>query len=384
MPLAPSGVELGDDQRLLIEAAREFARDYLLPLDRQWDIDESSLTPCLPRLSEMGLLSITLPEDVGGLGGSYRTYAGILHELAYASASVAVAVSVHSMVGNILKKNAEEPQQTRWLENWGDPAHLSAFAISEAGAGSDAGATATAAVERDDGFVVTGEKMWISNGMSARWFMTLVRIKGGKNDGALTALMIDGQSEGFQRTKITGKMGIRGSDTAVIHLNELFVPRAHLLGQVGQGLKVFLSTLNEGRIGIASQATGIAEACFDEMVSYAKSREQFGQPIGKFQAIADMIADSKVELAASQELVWKAAGCVDQGDQSPSASSMAKLYASETANRIAYRAVQVHGGAGYVHECRVEQLYRDARITTIYEGTSEIQRFVIARELDEP
>jgi alkylation response protein AidB-like acyl-CoA dehydrogenase len=176
-------------------------------------------------------------------------------------------------------------------------------------------------------------------------------------------------------------MGIRGSETAAINYTDTFVPNRFLIGEVGDGLEVFLSSLNLGRIGIAVQATGIAEACLDEMVSYARQREQFGRPIGSFQAVGNMIADSAVELEAAKALVWRAARMVDKGEADRYASSMAKLYATEVANRIAYRAVQVHGGTGYVRECRVEQLYRDARVTTIYEGTSEVQRIVIARGL---
>jgi alkylation response protein AidB-like acyl-CoA dehydrogenase len=176
-------------------------------------------------------------------------------------------------------------------------------------------------------------------------------------------------------------MGLRGSDTAVISLDNVFVPESYLLGAEGEGMKVCLSALDGGRIGIASQATGIAEACLDEMVSYAKQRVQFGRPIAEFQAIQAMIADSAVELTASRELTWRAAALVDAGRPDPSASSKAKLFATESANRIAYRAIQIHGGSGYVKEFRVEQLARDVRATTIYEGTSEVQRIVIAREL---
>jgi hypothetical protein len=194
-------------------------------------------------------------------------------------------------------------------------------------------------------------------------------------------MMIDGNDAGVQRTKIRGKMGIRGSETAVVHYDNVFVPDAYMLGEPGEGLKVFLTTLNEGRISIAAQASGIAEACLDEMVAYARQRHQFDRPIGKLPAIQNMIADSAVELEAAKLLIWRAAASADAGAPDRSASSMAKLYASEAANRIAYRAVQVHGGSGYVNECRVEQLFRDARVTTIYEGTSEIQRLLIGRAL---
>jgi alkylation response protein AidB-like acyl-CoA dehydrogenase len=176
-------------------------------------------------------------------------------------------------------------------------------------------------------------------------------------------------------------MGIRGSETAVISFNDTFVPDSHVVGEPGKGMAVCLKSLGRGRVGIAAQATGIAEACLTEMVSYARQREQFNQPIGKFQAVGNMIANSAVDLEAAKALVWRAAASVQWGEDDRRATSMAKLYASEAANRIAYRAVQVHGGSGYVNECRVEQLYRDARVTTIYEGTSEIQRIVIGREI---
>lgn len=352
-----------------------------MPLDRKWDEDESSVAEVLPSLGQMGLLNMLVPEEIGGLGCSHRTYGAILHEIATCSASTAVTISVHSMVGSIVSKFAPEPLRTQCLSEWGCAESFAAFALSEAGAGSDAAAARCSAVKVDGGYHVNGEKMWVSNGINSRWFLTLVRLEGAPKRESLCALLIDGNEPGIERTKIQGKMGIRGSETAVTNYTDMFVPDSHLLGKHGQGLEVFLSTLNEGRIGIAVQATGIAEACLDEMISYARQREQFGRPIGKFQAVANMITDSAVELEASKALVWQAAHKVDAGETDRRASSMAKLFASEAANRIAYRAVQVHGGAGYVRECRVEQLYRDARVTTIYEGTSEIQRIVIAREL---
>lgn len=381
MGLAPPGVELDSDESMLIDAAREYARSELLPLDRSWDRDESSVVEVLPQLGEMGLLSLVLPEELGGVGCSYRAYAAILHEIARYSPSVCVTLSVHNMVGSILSAYLAEPERTSWLTQWSKPEGFSAFALTEAGAGSDAGATMTTAIETGDGFRITGEKMWITNGITARWFLTLVRLEGTQRQEGLCAVLIDGRDAGVERTKIEGKMGIRGSETAVIHLTDVHVPRSRLIGERGRGLQVFLSTLNEGRIGIGAQSTGISEACVDEMVSYSRQREQFGQPISSFQAVGEMLADSKVELEASKALVWSAACKVDSGESDRRASAQAKLYASEAANRIAYRAVQIHAGTGYVNECRVEQLYRDARITTIYEGTSEIQRIIVAREL---
>ncbi len=381
MSLMPGGVTLSHDEDLLLQTVREFARAELLPMDRAWDVDETSVAEVLPRLAAMGLLSLCLPEALGGLGCSYRLYSAILHEISSWSASTGVTLSVHNMVAGMVGHCAREPKRTEWLSHFSEPAHFCAFALSEAGVGSDAAAVRTTATEADGGFRVSGEKMWITNGLSARWFLTLVRLNGAPQGQELCALMIDGNEAGITRTKIRGKMGIRGSETAVIHFNNVLVPQDQRLGEIGEGLDVCRSTLNEGRIGIGVQAAGIAEACLNEMVSYARQREQFGQPIGKFQGVADMIAESAKELEAAKVLLWNAAGRVDAGAVDRYASSMAKLYATEAANRIAYRAVQIHGGTGYVHECRVEQLYRDARVTTIYEGTSEIQRRVIASGL---
>ncbi len=321
------------------------------------------------------------PEEVDGLGCSYRTYSAILQEIAYASPSTAVTISVHNMVGLVVDRFADPSLRRSWLELWGDAKNFGAFAISEANAGSDPGASLTKAGRNGDNFILSGEKMWITNGLTARWFVTLARTLPGVGKSGLSLLMVDGESKGIDRAPIHGKMGIRGSETAVIAFDGVVVPATHLLGEEGAGLSASLAALDGGRIGIAAQAAGIARACLDEMISYAHEREQFGTKIAGFPAIQQMIADSHVELAAAKELIDFAAWSKDMGRDDRSASSKAKLYATEAANRIAYRAVQLHGGMGYVNECRVEQLFRDARITTIYEGTSEIQRVVIAREL---
>lgn len=381
MPLLPTGAQLNSDQAALIEAVRSFAEHELLPLDRKWDLEESSVAEAIPKLSEMGLMNLLIPAELGGLGCDYRTFAAIIHELAVWSPSTAVTVSVHNMVGRIIQTFVAGTLQTELLNAWGTPDCLGAFSVSEAGAGSDARSIQATVRETSDGFRISGEKMWVTNGMSAAWFFVLARLEGAPQEQSYCTFLVRGDSQGLSRDKIHGKMGIRGSETAVIHFDNVQVPRDHLVGDRGKGLLVCLSTLNGGRISIAAQASGIAEACLNEMVSYARQREQFGRPLGKFQAIGAMIADSAVELEASRLLIWRAASTVDAGHTDRSASAMAKLYASEAANRIAYRAVQVHGGTGYVRECRVEQLYRDARITSIYEGTSEIQRIVLARAL---
>jgi alkylation response protein AidB-like acyl-CoA dehydrogenase len=370
-----------EDQGFLINAARDYARRELTERDRVWDQDESSMVEVLPQLADMGFLNLTLPEEAGGLGCDYTTYAAILHEVSYAAPSVSVVISVHNMVGMVVAAHAAPPVREQWLRAWGRADSLSAFALSEANAGSDPAGTRTRADRVPGGYRLNGEKMWITSGLSARWLLTLVRTGSGSGKEGLTAVMVDGQAPGIERTKIVGKMGIRGSETAVIAFSDVFVPESHRVGDEGEGLGVLLAALDGGRIGIASQATGIAQACLDLMVDYAKQREQFGTPIANFQAIQCMIADSAVELAAAQGLIQFAAAKLDAGQPVPAASAKAKLYATEAANRIAYRAVQVHGATGYVREHRVEQLYRDARVTTIYEGTSEVQRIIIARDL---
>lgn len=371
-----------DDQRLLLESVRRFSREQLLAADRRWDLDESSMYELLPAAADVGLLGLMLPEDLGGLGCDLRTYAQIIRELAYASASMAVTVAVHSMVTKILCRDARDPWRSEWLGRLAGADHLTAFAISEADAGSDPSSSRTSAKQAPGGYRVTGSKMWVTNGTQARWFVVLVRTDADQPGATgLSALLLDGNSPGLERDKIRGKMGIRGSETSLLVLNDVFVPRDRLLGEEGWGMEVCLGALDEGRIGIASQALGISQACLDLMVAYAPQRVQFGQPISQFQAVRNMIADSAVDIEVSRQLIDQAAWYVDRGRKKPRACAEAKLYASEAANRIAYRAVQVHGGSGYVRDSRVEQLFRDARITTIYEGTSEIQRHVIAKEL---
>lgn len=380
-----------EDHRILVDAVREFARAELIERDREWDRTEDSCCQQIDRLYEMGLLALRVPEELGGLGCPMVPYAHIIRELAYAAPSVAVTAAVHNMVAEIVNMYAADEVKQTLLPKLTQPGNLAAFAISEPNAGSDPAGAKTRAEQAPGGWKLHGAKMWVTNGITGRWFVVLARIGGGGTlhpdghgsaaPGDLSMFLMDAEQPGVARTPIHGKLGIRGSETAEMALDGVFVPDDHLLGGPGWGLRIALSALDGGRIGIASQAVGIAEAALDLMIQYSKQREQFGEPIANFQAIQWMIADSKTELLASQQLIDKAAWLKEQGRPFMQVASMAKLYASEAANRIAYRALQSHGGYGFVREFRVEQLYRDARITSIYEGTSEIQRKVIAREL---
>ncbi len=380
---------LSEDHQLLVHTVRDYARGELLARDRAWDKTEESCCALLPELAEMGLLGLRVPEEFGGLACPMVAYANIIRELAYASPSVAVTLSVHSMVADIIRRFAAEGVRERVLRELTQPDSLTAFAISEPDAGSDPAAARTRAEKVPGGWRLSGNKMWVTNGLAGRWFVVLARTANEGTPDDLSMLLMEANQEGVERLKISGKMGIRGSETAEMALTGAFVPEDHVLGRPGDGMKIARSGLAGGRIGIAAQAIGIAQACVDEMIAYAKQRRQFNRPIADFQAIQWMIADSATELTAAQLLMEQAAAKKDDADRAERAgepassvsreSSMAKLYASEAANRIAYRAVQIHGGSGYVNDFRVEQLYRDARITSIYEGTSEIQRLVIAR-----
>lgn len=372
---------LAEDHQVLVDGVREYARGELLTRDAEWDRAETSCCEKLAQLYEMGLMGLRVPDEHGGLEIPMIPYAYIIRELAYASPSVAVTVSVHSMVCEAIRMFAADALRRRVLATLTAPGNLSAFAISEPDAGSDPASAKTRAETCDGGWRLYGNKFWVTNGVAGRWFIVLVRTgdEGSRRD--LSMMLLDTHQDRVERQLIKGKMGIRGSETAEMALDGAFVPREHLLGELGDGMKIALSALDGGRIGIAAQAVGIAQACTDEMINYARERRQFGRPIASFQAIQWMIADSQTEIDAAQALIDRAAATKEAGLPFTRFASSAKLFASEAANRIAYRAVQVHGGSGYVNDCRVEQLYRDARITTIYEGTSEIQRLVIAREL---
>jgi alkylation response protein AidB-like acyl-CoA dehydrogenase len=365
----------------LVAAVREYARAELTPRDIEWDRTEASCCTALDRLFEMGLMGLRVPEAQGGIECPMRAYAHIIRELAYAAPSVAVTISVHSMVCEALRLFAAPAVRDELLRQLATGGQLSAFALSEPEAGSDPTAARTRAERVPGGWKLNGTKMWVTNGLTGRWFVVLARTEETGRSRAFSMLLMDAEQPGVTRRPIHGKMGIRGSETAELALEDVFVPDEHLLGQRGDGLKIALSALDGGRISIAAQAVGIAEACRDLAVDYARQREQFSRPIADFQAIRWMIADSHTEIAAATLLFERAADLKEAGRPFTAEAAMAKLYASEMANRVAYRAVQIHGGYGFVNECRVEQLYRDARVTTIYEGTSEIQRHVIAREV---
>jgi alkylation response protein AidB-like acyl-CoA dehydrogenase len=374
---------LNEEQTLVRDMARGFAEQELLPRatqhDRQGAIDPAILERC----RELGLFGLTVPEQYGGAGLGNVALSLVLEELNRACASTGVTLSVHnSLIGAPITKWGTEDQKRRFLPKVASGEWIGAYCVTEPNAGSDAAAIACGARLEGDHFVVDGRKVWVTNGGWAGVFLTYVRTDASAPKGkGISALLIPRDAPGVAIGKPEKKCGIRGSSTVEVEFSGVRVPRANLLGPLNGGLPIALDTLDSGRIGIASQSVGIARACLEASIKYSKEREQFGQPIGQFQAIQWKLADMSTRIDASHLLVMQAAWLRDQGQRCSQQAAQAKLFASQTANFCADECLQIHGGAGYTDHFHVERLFRDARITEIYEGATDIQRLVIARAL---
>ncbi len=360
--------------------ARDFAKKELEPYACERDRHETFPADVIRKMGELGLMGMMVPPEYGGSGAGAVSYSLALQEIAYACASTAVTMSVANLSTEPLLRFGSEEQKERYLLPLAAGEKLGAFAITEPDAGSDPSSMTTRAEEKDDHYLINGRKIFITNGGYADLINLIARTDPQKGNRGLSAFLIEKGMEGFSVGKKEEKMGLRASDTVELVFDDCRVPKENLLGRKGQGFKVAMTALDSGRIGIASQSLGIARACLEEAVHYSQDRRQFGRTIGSFQAIQWMIADMATHIEAAYWLVLSAADRKDQGIPFTREASMAKLFASELANRAAYKALQVHGGYGYMSEYKVERLYRDARVTTIYEGTSEVQRIVIARE----
>ena len=373
--------DLSEEQQMVQNAVREFAQNEIAPVAREYDEQEKFPREQLKGLAELGLLGMIIPEEYGGAGFDSVSYALALEEIAKADSSVAVIVSVTNSVCcyPILSFGTGEQKQ-KFLVPLAKGEQLGAFCLSEPQAGSDATNQKTRAVEDGDSFILNGTKSWVTNGGEADVYLTMAVT--GEKDGRkeITAFLVEGGTEGLTVSSVEHKMGQRASQTCEMSLTDIKVPKANVLGERGGGMKVAFSSLDNGRIGIAALSVGIAQAALDEAKNYAKDRTAFGQPIAEFQAIQHKLADMATEIEAARLLTLRAASMKDAGNkQTGTYASMAKLFASETANRVCAEAVQIHGGNGFSRHYNVEKYYRDARITTIYEGTSEIQRIVISR-----
>lgn len=373
--------ELTEEQKLIQDAARGYARERIAPRAHEIDRDQKIPAEVLDGLAELGLFGVNIPEALGGAEAGVLAYHLAMREVAAACASTAVTMAVTNMVGEVIAHFGTDAQKQRYNPRLcSGELRAGSFALSEPEAGSDPGAMRTTATRDGDGWILDGAKQWITSGDFAGVFVVWART-GGSGTRGISAFLVDADAAGVTVGRHEDKMGLRGSSTTALHFEECRIGGDALLGELGGGFKIAMMALDGGRIGIASQACGIAEAALAEMIAYAKDRKTFGKPIADYQAIQWMIADSRTELDAAILLTQRAAWMKERGDRFGTQAAMAKVYASEAAGRICDRAIQVHGGYGYTKEYPVERYYRDVRVTRIYEGTSEIQRIVISRSL---
>ena len=372
--------QLTSEQKMVRLMARDFAKRELEPYACERDKNEIFPAEVIRKMGKLGLMGMMIPPEYGGSGAGTVSYSLALQEIAYACASTAVTMSVANLSTEPLLHFGNEEQKEKYLLPLASGEKLGAFAITEPDAGSDPSSMITSAEEKDDHYLINGTKVFITNGSYADIINLIVRTDPQKGNRGLSAFLIEKGMPGFSVGKREKKMGLRASDTVELVFDDCRVPKENLLGKKGQGFKVAMTALDSGRIGIASQSLGIARACLDEAVNYSRNRRQFGRAIKSFQAIQWMIADIATQIEAAYWLALSAANSKDMGVPFTKEASMAKLFASELANRAAYKSLQIHGGYGYMADYKIERLYRDARVTTIYEGTSEVQRIVIARE----
>lgn len=370
---------LTQEQRLFRSVAREFLDREVVPHRMAWDRMESVDTAILPKLGEMGFFGLTIPEEYGGFGGDYLTYAIGMEELGRADSSVRGIVSVSSgLVGKVVLSHGTEEQKQQYLPGISAGTLLGCFGLTEPDSGSDPASLSTQAVRDGDDWVLDGQKMFITNASWAQVCLVFART-GGPGPKGISAFLVPTDSPGFEARDIHGKLGLRGQATSEISLTGVRVPHSAMLGAPGEGFAIAMHSLDKGRVSVAAGCVGIAQACLEAVVTYVTQREQFGRKIATFQLVQGMIADISVETDAARLLAWRAADLIDRGEPFGLAASKAKYYASETAVRAANAAIQCFGGYGYIDEYPVQKFMRDARVMTLYEGTSQIQKLLIGR-----
>ena len=373
--------DLTDEQRAIGELARDFAEREIAPSIVRWDKEHAFPRELYTKLSAVGLMGMLVPERFGGVGSDYVSYALAIEELARVDAGTAVTLSVHSMICAAIAQLGSSAQQAAWLPRLGGGDAIAGFALTEPDAGSDAAAIRARARRDGDAYVLSGRKQWCTNGGFAAVTMAMFRT-GGAGAKGISAFLVDMAAPGVRVERVTEKLGIHTSNTVDLAFDDMHVAAGEaLLGPEGAGLSSALGTLTSGRIGIAAQAVGILAACLEASVKFAKERAAFGRPIGAFEGVSFKLARMATDLDAARLLTYRAAALADAGRPFAVAASKAKLFASTAARTHASEAVQIHGGYGYTTEFPVERYYRDAKITEIYEGTSEIQQIVIARDL---
>ena len=379
--VAPAVSQLSDDEALLRSSVRSFAASEVAPRVREMEEQGAIPRTLIDQLFELGIMAIEVPEAHGGAGGHFFLSVIAVEELARVDPSVAVLVDVqNTLVINALVRWGSDDIQRRFLPRLASDT-VGAYALSEAGSGSDAFALTTRAVEDGDAYVVSGRKLWITNGSEAGLFIVMATVDPEAGYRGITAFVVEGDRPGFRVGKKEDKLGIRASSTCELVLDECRVPRANVLGNPGQGYKVAIETLNEGRIGIGAQMVGLSQGALDHALAYVQERKQFGKTIGEFQAVQFQLAQAATELEMARVGVYNAARLRDAGRPFLTESAMAKLFSSQVAERVTSLAVQLFGGAGYTKDSPVEKLYRDAKIGQIYEGTSNMQLQTIAKQI---
>jgi short-chain 2-methylacyl-CoA dehydrogenase len=373
--------QLSDEETMFQASVRRFASERLAPHVRAMDDAGIFRKELLKELFELGLMAVDVPEEYGGQGGTFFHSVIAIEELAKVDPSASVIVDVqNTLFNNALLRWANDDQRRRWLPRASKDA-VASYALSEAGSGSDAFALATRAVDAGNEYRLTGRKLWITNAAEASLFLLFATVNPEAGYKGITAFLIERDFPGFAVGKKEDKLGIRASSTCELILDDCRVPKTNVIGEVGQGYKIAIETLNQGRIGIGAQMTGLAEGALGHALDYAKQRKQFGKPIAEFQGVQFELAEMAVEVEAARLMVYNAARLKDAGQPYLLEAAMCKYYASQVAERVASRAVEVLGGVGYTKDYPVEKLYRDAKIGRIYEGTSNMQRLTIAKHL---
>ncbi|OHD63852.1 MAG: acyl-CoA dehydrogenase [Spirochaetes bacterium RBG_13_51_14] len=371
---------LTEEQIMIRDMIREFARSEIEPVAQEYNERGEYPKEIISRLGRLGLFGMMVPESYGGSAAGAVSYSLALQEIAYSCASIAVTLSVTNLTAEPIMKFGSDDQKRKFLFPLASGEHVGAFALTEPEAGSDPSSLITTAVKKGRSYIINGSKQFITNGGYAGLFIVIARTSSGRN--GLSAFLVPSGTRGLRIGKEEKKMGLWASNTVGVYFEDCEIPAENLLGAPGMGLGIALNALDSGRIGIASQAVGMIGACLHEALAYARERKQFGKAIIRHQAVAHMIADCAVDYEAAGLLTWSAASLKDAGAPFSREASIAKLFSSEALIRCAYRALQIFGGYGYIREQKIERIYRDARVTTIYEGTSEIQRMVIARETE--
>ncbi|MFJ5553152.1 acyl-CoA dehydrogenase family protein [Streptomyces sp. NPDC093225] len=375
-------LELSEEQAAVRRLAREFTDREVVPYAAEWDRAESVDRAVVKKLGDLGFLGLTVPEEYGGSGGDHLAYALVTEELGRGDSAVRGIVSVSlGLVAKTIAAWGSEEQKRTWLPRLCSGEALGCFGLTEPGTGSDAGNLATRAVRDGDAYVVNGSKMFITNGTWADVVLLFARTGDEPGHRGVSAFLVPADAPGLVRREIHGKLGLRGQATAELVLQDVRVPADAMLGPQGKGFSVAMSALAKGRMSVAAGCVGIAQAALDAALAYAGQREQFGRTIAHHQLVQELIADIAVDLDAARMLTWRVADLIDRGRPFATEASTAKLFASEAAVRAASNALQVHGGYGYVDEYPAGKLLRDARVMTLYEGTSQIQKLVIGRAL---